>query len=78
VPFLAYIHAPQPDAPERRPWKPDWGVWRPAMAALFALIGAAQLDGAAALVLVLGGFALACRALDSALPYCEGLREWRQ
>jgi hypothetical protein len=53
-------------------------VWRPALAALALLVVAAQLDGVVALALLIGGFALACRALDSALPYCEGLREWRQ
>ncbi len=78
VPLVAYIDAPGPAEPERPPWQPDWRVWRPGAAALAAVAGAAQVEGAAALVLVVLAFGLACRALDAALPYGHGLREHRQ
>jgi hypothetical protein len=42
------------------------------------LVGAGELHGAVALGLVLTGVALVLRALDAALPYRGGLREWRQ
>jgi hypothetical protein len=78
VPFLAYVHEPAPDSPEGRPWDPNWRVWRPGAAAVGALVGAGEFHGAVGLALVLSAFALALRALDAALPYRGGLREWRQ
>jgi hypothetical protein len=78
VPLIAYVHAPSSGEPRRPPWDPDWRIWRPATGAVVAAIAAAQLDGVAALVLILIAFGLACRALDAALPYRDGLREWRQ
>ena len=67
VPLVAYVDAPKPGPPERRPWEPDWRVWRPARrgARLRARRGAgARLGGLALIVLAFG---LACRALDAAL-----------
>jgi len=78
VPLVAYIDPPAPAEPDRPPWEPDWSVWRPAGAALAAGVAADQVHGAAALVLVLLAFGFACRALDAALPYRQGLREHRQ
>ena len=78
VPLVAYIDAPGPADPTRAPFEPDWSVWRPATAALAAGLGAAQVEGVAALVLTVLAFGLACRALDAALPHGQGLREHRQ
>ena len=78
VPLVAYIDAPGPAEPERRPWEPDWAVWRPAGGAIAAGFAAGHVHAAAALALVLAAFGLACRAIDAALPYRQGLREHRQ
>jgi hypothetical protein len=78
VPLLAYVHSSSGGPPERSPWEPDWRVWRPLLAAVAAALAASRLTGAVAVVLVIAAFALACRALDAALPYRDGLREWRQ
>jgi hypothetical protein len=78
VPFLAYVHEPAPDSPEDRPWEPNWRVWRPGAAGVAGLVGAGEVHGAVGLALVLTGCALVLRALDAALPYRGGLREWRQ
>ena len=78
MPFIAYVHAPPPDEPENSAWQPDWKVWRPTLAAVTAGVSAGQVEGAATLVLVIAAFGLGCRALDAALPYKQGLREWRQ
>jgi hypothetical protein len=81
VPLVAYIDSSKPnrpDEPERRPWDPDWRVWRPTLGALVSAGAAAQADGGAELVLVIVAFGFACRALDAALPYRQGLREHRQ
>ena len=78
VPLVAYIDAPSPAEPDRRPWEPDWAVWRPAGGALAAGFAAGHVHGAAALALILLAFGLGCRALDAALPYRQGLREHRQ
>ena len=78
VPLVAYIDTPSPAEADRRPWEPDWAVWRPVAGALAAGFAAGQVHGAAALVLILLAFGLACRALDAALPYRQGLREHRQ
>jgi hypothetical protein len=77
VPLLAYVHS-SPEQPERPPWEPDWRVWRPLLAAVAAALAASRVAGAVALVLVVAAFGLGCRALDAALPYRDGLREWRQ
>jgi hypothetical protein len=78
VPLVAYIDAPGPADPGREPRELDPSVWRPAAAALAAALGAAQVEGISAVVLVVLAFGLACRALDAALPYGHGLREHRQ
>lgn len=78
MPLIAYIHAREPARPERPPWEPDWGVWGPALGAVGAAVAAGETSGAPELALVLVAFGLACRALDRALPYRQGLREHRQ
>ena len=44
MPFLAYIHAREPDpgpGDERRPWEPNWRLWRWVLAAaVFAFLRA--------------------------------------
>jgi hypothetical protein len=58
----------------RLPWAP-----MPALGTAIALgVVAATRGGAGGLLAGLGSFTAACRALDRALPYREGLREHRQ
>ena len=59
----------------RLPWAP-----MPALATAVALgvIAATRGDGAAGLLAAVGSFTAACRALDRALPYRDGLRDHRQ
>jgi hypothetical protein len=81
MPFVAYVHAREPDEPEdegRAPWEPNWRVWRWIVAALPVAIVATRTDGALELLFVFGVFALACRAALELLPDGGGLREWRQ
>jgi hypothetical protein len=81
VPFLAYVHARQPDEPEgeaRTPWEPNWRVWRWVAVALVVAYGAGRANGALAYLLVLVVFGLCCRAVQEWLPSGDGLREWRQ
>ena len=64
MPFLAYIHAEQPDKrPDKPPWEPNWKVWRWIVAAVFVAFGTAHTDGGLAVLLVFVIFALICRAL---------------
>jgi hypothetical protein len=80
VPFLAYVHAREPDEPEdegRAPWEPNWRLWRWVAAALVVTVAATRTHGALELLLVFVVFALACRAALELLPN-GGLREWRQ
>jgi hypothetical protein len=79
MPFLAYIHAEEPDKrPDKRPWEPNWRVWRWIVAAGFVAFGTAHTDGGLAVLLVFVIFALVCRALLEAMPDGDGLRDHRQ
>jgi hypothetical protein len=80
VPFVAYIHAEEPDPqPEdRRPWEPNWRVWRWVVAAVIVTFAATRSEGAVEALLVFVVFALVCRAALEALPNGDGLREYRQ
>ena len=81
MPFVAYVHAREPDEPEdeaRAPWEPNWRVWRWVAAALVVTVGATSADGALEALLVLLVFGLCCRAAVELLPGGDGLREWRQ
>jgi hypothetical protein len=81
VPFVAYVHARQPDEPEdeaRTPWEPNWRVWRWVAVAVVVTYGAGRAHGALAYLLVLVVFGLCCRAVQEWLPSGEGLRDWRQ
>ena len=79
MPFVAYVHASDADRrPERRPWEPDWRVWRWLVAAAFAGYGAARTDGGIELVLVIVVFSLVCKAIDEVLPDWGGMRDYRQ
>jgi hypothetical protein len=49
-----------------------------ATAVALGVIAATRPDGAGGLVAAVGAFAAACRALDRALPYRDGLRDHRQ
>ena len=81
MPFVAYVHAREPDPPEdggRTPWEPNWRIWRWVAAAIVVSFGASRADGALETLLVFVVFALCCRAALEALPQGDGLREWRQ
>jgi hypothetical protein len=81
VPFVAYVHAQDPEQPEdegRTPWEPNWRLWRWIGAALVLTYGAGLVDGALEYLLVLVVFGLCCRAAVELLPDGNGLRDWRQ
>lgn len=81
MPFLAYVHAREPDQPgddERAPWEPNWRIWRWIGAAAVVAYGATAAEGALETLLVFVVFGLCCRAAAEALPDGDGLREWRQ
>jgi hypothetical protein len=80
MPFVAYVHAedrdPRPEG--RRPWEPNWLVWRWIIAAGFFTYAATRTEGAIEALLVFVIFGLVCRAAIEALPDGDGLREYRQ
>jgi hypothetical protein len=80
VPFVAYVHAHDPDPGEdRRPvWEPNWRVWRWVAAAVVLGYGSAHTSGALSALLMLLVFAFVCQAAAEALPNGDGLREHRQ
>jgi hypothetical protein len=82
VPFLAYVHSQEPDPPpgngDRRPWEPNWRMWRWIAATAVAIFCATQAEGATQAVFVIMAFVLVCLAADHGVPRGDGLREWRQ
>jgi hypothetical protein len=81
VPFVAYVHAREPDPPEdegRTPWEPNWRIWRLVGAAIALSYVASLTSGWLELGLVFLVFAFCCRAALEALPDGDGMREWRQ
>jgi hypothetical protein len=70
-------HTPA-DEPLLPPWSPPWRVVGWTLAAIVIGIAGASADDAIGVILVMVAFAAGCRALDLALPYGEGLREWKQ
>jgi hypothetical protein len=81
VPFVAYVHAREPDPPEdegRTPWEPNWRIWRWVAMAIGLSYVASLTSGVLELGLVLLVFALCCRAALEALPGGDGMREYRQ
>ncbi len=80
MPFVAYVHAQDPDPGEepRPAWEPNWRVWRWVAVAAVAGYASAQARGAVAALLMLVVFACVCQAAVEALPNGDGLREHRQ
>jgi len=82
VPFVAYVHAREPEPPDdggRTPWEPNWRIWRWVAVAIALSYVASRTSGVFELALVLIVFALCCRAALEALPDGGGgMREWRQ
>ena len=76
MPLLAYVRAPES---ARRPhWEPDWRVWRWLLAALVVGFAAARSGGAVSTLLAFVVFGLVCKAVSEALPWGDGLTDWRQ
>ena len=81
MPFVAYVHARDPDEPEeegRAPWEPNWRLWRWVGAAVLVALPATLTNGIVELVLVLVVFGLCFRAALELLPDGDGMRQWRQ
>ena len=83
MPFLAYVHSHEPDRPPgagggRRPWEPNWRMWRWIAGTLVAVYCATQAEGAAQALLVIITFVFVCLAAEAGIPRGDGLREWRQ
>jgi hypothetical protein len=78
MPFVAYVHARDPDGKPRAPWEPNWRLWRWIVAAVPVTYAATRTEGLIAVLLVFALFALTCRAAVEALPDGDGMREWRQ
>ena len=80
MPFLAYVHAREPDPPEEgpAPWEPNWRVWRWVGAAGVLGFASAHTGGVVSALLMLLVFGLVCQAAAEALPKGDGLREYRQ
>lgn len=81
MPFVAYVHAHEPDEPEdhgRPPWEPNWRIWRWVAVAVVVTYAATRAEGALEALLVLVVFGLCCRAALEALPEGDGLRDYRQ
>jgi hypothetical protein len=80
VPFVAYVHAhdPDPEDDRRTPWEPNWRVWRWVAAAVLVAYGSAHTTGALAALLTMAVFVLVCQAAAEAIPRGDGLREYRQ
>lgn len=80
MPFIAYVHAHDPEPPEERraPWEPNWQVWRWVAAAAVVGYVSAHSHGALSALLMLVVFACVCKAAAEALPNGDGLREYRQ
>ena len=80
MPFVAYVHAQDPDPREDRPapWEPNWRVWRWVGVAGLAGYASAHSQGAVAALLMLVVFVCVCQAAAEALPGGDGLRQHRQ
>jgi hypothetical protein len=80
VPFVAYVHAREPEPPEdRRPvWEPNWRVWRWVALAVAAGFASAHTHAMLSAVFTLVAFVSVCQAAAEALPNGDGLREYRQ
>jgi hypothetical protein len=80
MPFVAYVHAEdrEPRPEDRRPWEPNWRLWRWVVAAAFVTYGATRTEGAMETLLVFIVFVLVCRAGLEALPSGDGLKEYKQ
>jgi hypothetical protein len=80
VPFVAYVHAREPEPPEdRRPvWEPNWRVWRWVALAAGAGYASAHTHAMLSALFTLVAFVSVCQAAAEALPRGDGLREHRQ
>jgi hypothetical protein len=81
VPFVAYVHAHEPDEPEdegRAAWEPNWRLWRWVLVAIPVTLAATLTHGIVELLLVFAVFGLCCRAALELMPGGDGLNQWRQ
>jgi hypothetical protein len=81
MPFVAYVHARDPDEPEeegRAPWEPNWRLWGWVALTIAAGVVADAATGVLAYVFAIAMLACACQAICVAMPSLDGLREYRQ
>ena len=80
MPFVAYVHAREPEPPEdRRPvWEPNWRVWRWVAVAVAAAFASAHTHTMVSAGFTLVAFVSVCQAAAEALPNGDGLSEHRQ
>jgi hypothetical protein len=70
---------PPEEGPSPPPqWEPNWRVWRWVVGAAIVAFAAANASGVLSTLLMFTAFALCCRSLTEAVPYGEGLHDWRQ
>lgn len=79
MPLLMYLDS-RPERPDggRPAWEPNWRAWRFVAAGLLVGYAAGHAQGAIRYLLILVVVALACQAIEEALPSMRGLRDWRQ
>jgi hypothetical protein len=75
---LIDTRVPPPTPPERPVWEPDLRTWALVLAAGGSTVGAYETVGFASYVLLCAAIGFGARALTRALPYGDGLREYRQ
>jgi len=76
--MLIHDRDPRPSGENLSPWEPNWRIWCWVLAAAIVGFAAANASGGLSILLVITTFGLCCRAVDEAIPYGDGLREWRQ
>jgi hypothetical protein len=72
------VHDSPPPQGERRPIEPNWRLWWWVAVAAVLAFAAVNTEGLTSAVLICSAFFVVCRAATQAIPYSDGLREWRQ
>jgi predicted lysophospholipase L1 biosynthesis ABC-type transport system permease subunit len=69
---------PPPSGHDRPIWEPNWRLWAWVLTALASAVGCFVTGGLLSYVLVCVALACGAHAVTRALPYGDGLREYRQ